>query len=94
MDDIFLRPWWKQPKGERSERTNLVTGQADALQVALLIPATLRHWDDVVNLLRQRQSAFPLAGLAESEVSTQDAVPYLGPSVAGLVAEAPVAFHC
>jgi len=65
-----------------------VTGGADALQVVILIAATLRHRDDVVNLLREGQATRSLARLAESEVATQDAVPYLCPGMPGLVTEA------
>jgi len=71
-----------------SARFLIVTGQAYALQVAILIVTTLRHRHDVVNLLRQRQPTTSLAGLAESEVTAQDALPYLCPCVARLVAEA------
>ena len=71
-----------------SARFVAVAGEADALQVFILIAATLRHRDDVVNLLREGQAPVSLAGLAQSEVAAQDALSNLGPGVPGLVAEA------
>jgi len=69
----------------------LVAVETNSLEVNVFVPATLRHRHDVINLLSQRQATFSLAGLAQPTVATQDAVPYLCPSMARFVAEALVA---